>query len=76
MVRSADRNAAKHERTGAISPLGMTLRILGARDGVELLQFALGDVELRKNGTDRCRRGRFRSNRGGARGEALKDVHS
>jgi len=76
MARSADRNAAKHEGTGAISSSEMTLRILGARDGVELLKLAVGKSKLRKDGTDRCRRGRFRSNGEGARREALEHVHS
>ncbi len=52
MGKSADGNAAEHERTGAKGSLGLTLRILGARDGVELLKFALGDSKLRKDGTD------------------------
>jgi len=69
MVWSADGNAAKHERTGAIGSLGTTLRILGTRDGVELLKFALGEWNLRKDGTDRCRSGRFRSSREGVGSE-------
>jgi len=76
MVGTADRNATKDERTGAIGSLGTTLSIPGARDGVELLQFALGDLELRKNGTDRCRRGRFRSKKERVKSEALKYIHS
>ncbi len=53
MVGSADRNAVEHEGTGGISPLRMSLRILGARPGVELLKFALGDSKLSKGGADR-----------------------
>ena len=76
MVGTADRNAAKDERTGAVGSLGMTLRIVGTRDGVELLKFALGDLKLRKDGADRCRRGRFRSKKERVKSEALKHIHS
>jgi hypothetical protein len=71
MVRSPNGNSAKHERTGAIGSLGTTLRIVGARDGVKLLKFALGDLEPRKDGADRRRQGRFRLNRVGFGSEML-----
>ena len=54
----------------------MALRILGARDGVELLKPALGDSKRRKDRTDRCRRGRFRSNGRGVRIKLLEEAHS
>jgi hypothetical protein len=75
IVRSADRNATEDERTGAISSWGMALRIVGIRDGVGVLKFAFSDLKLRKDGTDRCGRGRFRSSREGARSEALNHLH-
>ena len=71
MVRSADGNTAKHERTGAKGSLGTTLRIAGACDGFELSKSALGDSKPSKNGTDRCWRRRFRSNKEGFRSETL-----
>ena len=76
MARSAYWNAAQHERAGTVGSLEMTLRILGARDGVELLQFAPGDSKLGEDGTHGCRRGRLRSKRERVWSEALKHIHS